>query len=107
MRAVRSLIDSTSGGGDGFSGFFGAFSGSVTAAIMPVTGCYRRGVTEPEVTALTPGDAGAARAAAALLGRELGDGLYRPEWLLEDAASPRAGVWIAGTPGLVGVAVAR
>jgi ribosomal protein S18 acetylase RimI-like enzyme len=64
-------------------------------------------VTEPEVTPLAPGDAESAGEAAALLNQELGDGLYRPEWLLEDAANPRAGVWVARAPALVGVAVAR
>jgi len=59
-----------------------------------------------EVMPLAPGDRAAADAAAALLSRELGDGLYRPDWLLEDAASSAAGVWVAGSPP-VGSAVAR
>jgi ribosomal protein S18 acetylase RimI-like enzyme len=63
-------------------------------------------VSRDEVAELPPGDAVAAGEVAALLNRELGDGLYRAEWLLEDAASPRAGVWVAGAP-LVGSAVAR
>lgn len=59
-----------------------------------------------DVSPLAPGDRGAAEAAAALLSRELGEGLYRPDWLLEDAASATAGVWVAGSPP-VGSAVAR
>jgi GNAT superfamily N-acetyltransferase len=59
------------------------------------------------VAALRPSDIGEAAAAAALLNRELGDGLYRPEWLLEDAADPAAGVWLAWRAALVGAAVAR
>jgi ribosomal protein S18 acetylase RimI-like enzyme len=64
-------------------------------------------MSQGDVGPLRPGDAAAAGAAAALLGRELGDGLYRPEWLLEDAASPSAGVWVAGGLPPVGAAVAR
>lgn len=60
-----------------------------------------------DVSPLDAGDRATADAAAALLNRELGDGLYRPEWLLEDAADPSAGVWVAGTPAPVGAAVAR
>jgi ribosomal protein S18 acetylase RimI-like enzyme len=56
---------------------------------------------------MPPGDAAAAREVAALLNQELGEGLYRAEWLLEDAASPTAGVWVAGAPALAGAAVAR
>ncbi len=52
-------------------------------------------------------DAGAARAAAALLNRELGEGLYRPEWLLEDAANAAACVSLVGSPVPIGAAVAR
>jgi GNAT superfamily N-acetyltransferase len=59
------------------------------------------------VSPLGEADTAAADAAAALLSRELGEGLYRPEWLLEDAASPRAGVWVVGSPAPVGTAVAR
>jgi GNAT superfamily N-acetyltransferase len=59
------------------------------------------------VSPLEAGDRATADAAAALLNRELGDGLYRPEWLLEDAADPSAGVWVAGAPAPEGAAVAR
>jgi ribosomal protein S18 acetylase RimI-like enzyme len=57
-----------------------------------------------EVSPLQPHDA---TAAAALLNQELGEGLYRPEWLLEDVASPTAGVWVATDGTIAGVAVAR
>ena len=60
-----------------------------------------------DVSRLDAHDHATASAAAALLNRELGDGLYRPEWLLEDAASPSAAVWVAGSPTLAGAAVAR
>jgi GNAT superfamily N-acetyltransferase len=60
-----------------------------------------------EVSPLAAGDRATAEEAAALLNRELGDGLYRPEWLLEDAADPAAGVWVTGAPVLAGAAVAR
>ncbi len=60
-----------------------------------------------EVVPLGVDDTETAAAAAALLCRELGEGLYRPEWLLEDAASEVAGVWVARSPALVGAAVAR
>jgi len=59
------------------------------------------------ISPLPAGDAATAAAVAALLNRELGEGLYRPEWLLEDAASPSAGVWVAGSPPVAGAAVAR
>jgi GNAT superfamily N-acetyltransferase len=60
-----------------------------------------------DVSPLAAGDRATAAAAAALLNRELGDGLYRPEWLMEDAADPSAGVWVAGAPVPEGAAVAR
>jgi GNAT superfamily N-acetyltransferase len=60
-----------------------------------------------DVRPLAAGDRATADAAAALLNRELGDGLYRSEWLLEDAVDPSAGVWVAGAPVLAGAAVAR
>ncbi len=60
-----------------------------------------------EVTPLRPGDAEAAAAAAGLLNRSLGDGLYRPDWLLQDAADPAAGVWLAHPWAPAGAAVAR
>jgi len=60
-----------------------------------------------DVTPLAAGDRATAGAATALLNRELGEGLYRPEWLLEDAADPSAGVWVAGAPRPAGAAVAR
>jgi GNAT superfamily N-acetyltransferase len=60
-----------------------------------------------DVSPLAAGDRATAAAAAVLLNRELGDGLYRPEWLLEDAADPSAGVWVAGAPVPAGAAVAR
>lgn len=60
-----------------------------------------------DVSPLDAGDGATAAAVAALLNRELGEGLYRPEWLLEDAASPTAGVWVTGAPDLAGAAVAR
>jgi GNAT superfamily N-acetyltransferase len=56
---------------------------------------------------LRSGDAAGAAAATALLSQELGAGLYRPEWLLEDAANPAARVWVAGSPPIAGTAVAR
>ena len=59
------------------------------------------------MTPLRPDQDVEAAAAAALLNRELGDGLYRPEWLLADAASPTAGVWLVGSPVPRGAAVAR
>lgn len=62
---------------------------------------------DEDVTPLDAGDRAAAAAVAALLNREIGEGLYRPEWLLEDAASPSAGVWLAGRPVPAGAAVAR
>ncbi|HXM59037.1 MAG TPA: GNAT family N-acetyltransferase [Candidatus Dormibacteraeota bacterium] len=62
-----------------------------------------------EVSLLGRDDGETAAAAAALLSRELGEGLYRAEWLLEDAASPRAAVWVTGSSPseLAGAAVAR
>jgi GNAT superfamily N-acetyltransferase len=60
-----------------------------------------------DVSPLAAGDGATAAAAAALLNREMGEGLYRPEWLLEDAASPAAGVWVAGSLEVAGAAVAR
>jgi ribosomal protein S18 acetylase RimI-like enzyme len=60
-----------------------------------------------DVSRLGKRDAATADAAADLLNRELGDGLYRPEWLLKDAADAAAGVWVAGSPAPVGAAVAR
>jgi GNAT superfamily N-acetyltransferase len=60
-----------------------------------------------DVTPLGDGDGAAAAAAADLLNRELGEGLYRPEWLLDDAASPAAVVWVAGSTPPAGAAVAR
>jgi GNAT superfamily N-acetyltransferase len=59
------------------------------------------------VTRLDPEDSGTAAALSALLNRELGDGLYEPAWLLEDAANPAAAVWVARAPDPVGAAVAR
>jgi GNAT superfamily N-acetyltransferase len=62
-----------------------------------------------DVSPLAPGDAAAAAAAAALLCGELGEGLYRPEWLLEDAAAPTAHVLMVRAPEreMVGTSVAR
>lgn len=60
-----------------------------------------------DVSPLAAGDRATADGAAALLNRGLGDGLYRPEWLLEDATDPSAGVWVAGAPAPTGAAVAR
>lgn len=60
-----------------------------------------------DIRPLDAWDRRTADAAAALLNRELGEGQYRPEWLQEDAASPAAGVWVAGAPALAGAAVAR
>jgi len=60
-----------------------------------------------DISPLAAGDRATAAATAALLNRELGAGLYRPEWLLEDAADPSAGVWVAGAPVPAGAAVAR
>jgi GNAT superfamily N-acetyltransferase len=62
---------------------------------------------QDDVSPLDAGDAATASAAAALFNREMGEGLYRPEWLLEDAASPSARVWVAGSPAPAGAAVAR
>lgn len=61
------------------------------------------------VSPLAATDAEGAAAAAALLSGELGEGLYRPEWLLEDAAGPTAHVLLARTPEpeLAGASVAR
>ena len=60
-----------------------------------------------DISPLDPGDAATAVAVAGLLNGEMGDGLYRPEWLLEDADSRSAGVWVAGSPAPDGAAVAR
>jgi GNAT superfamily N-acetyltransferase len=60
-----------------------------------------------DVATLAPDSRDTATAAAALLDRELGSGLYRPEWLLEDAANPAAGVWLVRPPDPVAAAVAR
>jgi GNAT superfamily N-acetyltransferase len=60
-----------------------------------------------DVTPLGAGDGATAAAAADLLNRELGEGLYLPEWLLEDAASASAVVWVAGSTPPAGAAVAR
>ncbi|HSR24206.1 MAG TPA: GNAT family N-acetyltransferase [Candidatus Eisenbacteria bacterium] len=60
-----------------------------------------------DVSPLDAADEEAAAAAASLLSRELGEGLYRPEWLREDAASAAAHVLLARSPALVGAAVAR
>jgi GNAT superfamily N-acetyltransferase len=62
---------------------------------------------QPDVTILAPGDLEGAAAVSALLNRELGDGLYRPEWLLEDAGNPAAAVWRAGAADPIAAAVAR
>lgn len=64
-------------------------------------------VRDADVGPLDAADGEAAGAAAALLSQELGEGLYRPDWLREDAASPRAHVLLARSPALVGAAVAR
>jgi GNAT superfamily N-acetyltransferase len=61
----------------------------------------------PELTRLAPDDDENAGAAAALLSRELGEGMYSPTGLLRDAADPTAGVWLVGLRPLVGAAVAR
>jgi GNAT superfamily N-acetyltransferase len=55
---------------------------------------------------LPAGDAASAEAVVALLNRELGAGMYSTGDVLEDAADPRAGVWLLGRP-LHGAAVAR
>ena len=60
-----------------------------------------------DVVPLRAGDAATAAAAAALLSQQLGAGLYRQEWLLEDAANPAARVWVVGRPRIAGAAVAR
>lgn len=60
-----------------------------------------------DISPLGAGDGVTAAAVAALLNREMGEGLYRPEWLLEDAGNPSAGVWVAGAPAPAGAAVAR
>jgi GNAT superfamily N-acetyltransferase len=64
-------------------------------------------MSRDDVSPLDARDGATASAAAALFNREMGEGLYRPEWLLEDAASPSAGVWVAGSPVPAGAAVAR
>jgi ribosomal protein S18 acetylase RimI-like enzyme len=64
-------------------------------------------VVQERVAALGPSGVGTAGSAAALLNRELGDGLYLPEWLLEDAASRDACVLVARLAAPVGAAVAR
>lgn len=60
-----------------------------------------------DIATLEPGDTRTAAAASALLSGELGAGLYRPEWLLEDAANPGASVLVAGSVPPAGAAVAR
>ncbi|MBO0683208.1 MAG: GNAT family N-acetyltransferase, partial [Candidatus Dormibacteraeota bacterium] len=59
------------------------------------------------VAALAPQDLRLARLAGGLLNQELGQGMYSPQGLLEDAADPTAGVWVARPPAPAGVAVAR
>jgi len=62
-----------------------------------------------EVVKLHPGDGTIARAAEALLNRELGRDIYARGRLERDAADPTAAVWIARNTGPkpVGAAVAR
>jgi ribosomal protein S18 acetylase RimI-like enzyme len=62
---------------------------------------------QDDVATLAPASRDTATAVAALLDRELGSGLYRPEWLLEDAANPAAGVWLVRPPDPIAAAVAR
>lgn len=56
---------------------------------------------------LSSQDGQVATLAGHLLNQELGQGMYSREGLLEDAADPTAGVWVARPPAPVGVAVAR
>src|SRR2546423_8833596 len=109
MLAECSVTASRSGGGSFGSESSGPFFvWSVTAAIMPASTPARVGAMgRVDVELLGEGDLEAATAASQLLGRELGQGLYPPEWLLEDAASPTAVVWLAGDSALMGAAVAR
>lgn len=60
------------------------------------------------IVELRAGDTAEARAAA-LLNRELGEGMYTPDRLTRDAADPTAAVWIAeaGARPVIGAAVAR
>ncbi len=60
-----------------------------------------------EIRRLAPSDERGAAAAAQLVNRELGDGLYRPDRLLADAADDTAAVWLARPEEPVGAAVAR
>lgn len=62
-----------------------------------------------KIVRLRPNDTQAVKAAAALLDKELGEGMYPPTRLERDAADPTAVVWLAAdqTETLVGAAVAR
>lgn len=63
--------------------------------------------SETEVTTLRPGDTDAAGAVARLLNEGLGEGMYRVDRLLADAADSTAAVWLARRPRPAGAAVAR
>lgn len=59
------------------------------------------------VAELRVGEVRRAEQVAALLNGQLGDGLYSAEWLLADAADPRAAVMVAEAAGVLGAAVSR
>src|SRR5258708_11077099 len=109
MRAVRSVPASRPGGGGRSASSFPCRSGSsragcgcsVTSRSCQMAGFPRSATVRAmrdDVATLAPDSRDIATAAAALLDRELGSGLYRPEWLLEDAANPAAGGWLVRAP---------
>jgi ribosomal protein S18 acetylase RimI-like enzyme len=59
------------------------------------------------IAELGAGDARRAGQAVSLLNRELGEGLYLVDYLLDDAANPGAAVLLAEQPQLLGAAVSR
>jgi ribosomal protein S18 acetylase RimI-like enzyme len=61
----------------------------------------------PRISELGTGDAQRAGQATSLLNRELGEGLYRVDYLLEDATNPAAAVLLVEGPRLLGAAVSR
>jgi GNAT superfamily N-acetyltransferase len=74
--------------------------------MAPSRNTYKRGM---KIVRLRPNDAQAVKAAATLLDKELGEGMYPSNRLERDAADPTAVVWLAveRMGALVGAAVAR
>jgi ribosomal protein S18 acetylase RimI-like enzyme len=82
-----------------------ALGGLLGNRVLPSDGVGTGG--GDELRRLAPNDEQGAEEAAALLSRELGEGMYDGERLLGDAADETAAVWLAGRRPLAGAAVAR